>query len=142
MNELDDLLGRLEHDLPRPSRWLTVSLGTLSAVHMVVILPWLFGADPLNALATEVEGHVTRDGALSLVTASAGLITAAIPRWAGPGLAIAAVALAAQFVAGLFDSEGHRHLIGEPVHIPSILIAIGIAMVNRRPKPMGPRSLS
>ena len=142
MNELDDLLGRLDHELPTPPRWLTLTLGTVSVAHMILILPWLVGSDPLGLLASEVEAHVTRDGALSLVTAAAGLITALIPRWGGPALAIATVALAAQFIASLFESGAHRHLIGEPVHLPSIMIGVGIYLVNRRPKPMGPRPVS
>ena len=133
----DEVLTRLHDALPRPSWWITGPLLVLSLIQAVVVLPWLVGRDPWQLLLSTTDGHITRDGALGLVVAVAGLLTAWRPRWALPAFMLATLAVVAQAVTGLFDAaetDAGPSLAGELVHIPSMLIAclIGLAAVPFR----------
>lgn len=138
----DEVLDRLGRAIPSPPRWLTGTLGLLSMAQIVILAPWLLGADPLDLLGTGSEGHITRDGALSLVVAGAGALSALRPRWAHPSLIIALLALVAQFGAGIAEHPLVSVLdvaLLEAVHVPSLIIVAAIALVGRKPPPLGPR---
>lgn len=133
----DEVLARLRRALPRPSWWIIGPLLVLSVIQAVAVLPWLVGRDPWQLLSSTTDGHITRDGALGLVVAVAGLLAAWRPRWALPAFMLATLAVVAQAVTGLFDAaetDPGPSLAGELVHIPSILIAclIGLAAVPFR----------
>lgn len=135
----DGALRRLRHALPQPSRWILGPLLVLSIVQAAVVLPWLVGRDPWQLLSSTTDGHITRDGALGLVVAVTGLLTAWRSRWALPAFLLAMLAVVAQAVTGLFDAAetdvgAGPSLAGELVHIPSILITclIGLAAVPFR----------
>ncbi len=130
----DEVLSRLRHALPRPSWWIVGPLLVLSLIQAVVVLPWLVGRDPWQLLSSTADSHITRDGALGLVVAVAGLLVAWRSRWAQPAFLLATLAVVAQAVTGVFDAaetDPGPSLAGELVHIPSILIAclIGLAAV-------------
>ena len=141
--ETDELLHRLQSGLPKPARWLIVTISLLAVVQLVVVLPWLVGRDPWGLLSDSSLAHTTRDGALGLVIAAAGLLTAWSRRWALPSFLVASLALVAQSVAGLFDASEQVAeaaagagtstgiAIGEIIHVPSIVLTclIGLAAV-------------
>lgn len=146
-NVADDLLERLGQALPRPSKWVVGPLLVLALIQAVVVLPWLIGRDPWQLLPSTTDGHITRDGALGLVVAMAGLLTAWRPRWALPAFLLAILAVVAQAMTGLLDAAETDagtgpSLAGELVHIPSILITclIGLAAVPFRAFGPGGRS--
>ena len=66
--------------------------------------PWLFGAslipDHNVALA-----HLTRDGALGLVIATAGLLVAWRPRYAVAALLVGSIVFVAQFASSFVDNQ-------------------------------------
>jgi len=136
----DQLLARLRHELPRPSRWLLLIVIVLALIQLVVVLPWLVGRDPLGLLSSSGVGHLTRDGGLGLVVAVAGLLAAWRPRWALPMFLLASLALVAQAVAGLFDSaangveDGSAVPTSELIHVPSVILTclIGLMAVPLR----------
>ncbi len=128
----DEVLIRLRHALPKPSRWIVGPMLVLSLIQATVVLPWLVGRDPWQLLSSTTDGHITRDGALGLVVAVAGLLVAWRSRWALPAFLMATLAVVAQAATGVFDAaeaDPGPSLAGELVHIPSILIACLIGLV-------------
>ena len=140
----EQLLVRLRHDLPRPSRWLLSVVTVLALVQLVVVLPWLIGRDPWGLLPSSSTGHLTRDGGLGLVVAVAGLLAVWRPRWALPMFVLASLALVAQAVAGLFDStangvDGGTALpAAKLIHIPSMVLTCLIGLMAVPLHPLGP----
>jgi hypothetical protein len=132
-------LQRLSAALPGPPRVIRIAVAVLSAVHAVMVLPWIVGRDPWNLLDTMTEEHLTRDGALGLAVAVAGALTAWRWRWAVPCFAIAAVATIAQAVAAAVDDDLAGGASTELVHIPSVVLTCLIGMSNLRLRSLGGR---
>ncbi len=137
-----DVLGRLAEALPAPSRAMLAVLLLLSIGQLIIVLPWLVDADPFGLLGSSSASHMTRDGALGLAVATAGLLTAWRPRWALPCFVLASVAIIAQATAGLIDRSISDTGGTEFIHLPSIILTclIGLSMIrlrdlgpNRRP---------
>jgi hypothetical protein len=130
-------LQRLGAALPGPPLVLRVAVAVLSVVQAVMVIPWIVGRDPWNLLDTMTEEHLTRDGALGLAVAAAGVLTVWRWRWAVPCFAIAAVATIAQAVAAAFDDDLAGGASTELVHIPSVVLTCLIGVMNLKLRPLG-----
>lgn len=137
--DTEALLRRLDGALPAPSRVLLACLAVLGVIQLVLVVPWLVGADPFGLLGSSATDHLTRDGALGLVVAIAALLTAWRPRWAVPCFVIASLALIAQTVAGVIDDSITDSGAAEFIHLPSIVITVLIGLAAVRLAPLGPR---
>ncbi len=104
----------------------------MSVVHLALALPWLIGTDPLGLLGTASASHLTRDGALGLVTAVAGLLTAWRPRYALAAVLVSGTALTAQIATALIDEHYRRvSLLAEGVHAITVIVTILVAWLSR-----------
>jgi len=130
-------LQRLGAALPGPPLALRVAVAVLSVVQAVMVIPWIVGRDPWNLLDTMTEEHLTRDGALGLAVAAAGVLTVWRWRWAVPCFAIASVATIAQAVAAAVDDDLAGGASTELVHIPSVVLTCLIGVSNLRLRPLG-----
>lgn len=130
-------LQRLGAALPGPPLALRVAVAVLSVVQAVMVIPWIVGRDPWNLLDTMTEEHLTRDGALGLAVAAAGVLTVWRWRWAVPCFAIASVATIAQAVAAAIDDDLAGGASTELVHIPSVVLTCLIGVTNLRLRPLG-----
>lgn len=139
-----DTLERLDEALPSPAPALRVLVAVLAVIQFAAVIPWLIGADPFVLLGNSTSAHRTRDGALGLAVAAAGLLAAWRPHWARPSFALASIAVIAQTAAGVFDTAiiaGSNELI----HLPSIVLtcltgALAIRLSSLAPKRhAGPR---
>lgn len=128
----DIVLRRLGAALPGPSKALRMAVALLSVVQGVMVIPWIVGRDPWKLLDTMTEEHLTRDGALGLAVAAAGVLTVWRWRWAVPCFAIASVATIAQAVAAAFDDDLTGGASTELVHIPSVVLTCLIGVTNLR----------
>jgi hypothetical protein len=114
-------------------------------VQFVIAVPWLVGHSLIPDSHIAVS-HLTRDGALGLVSATVGLVTVWRPRYVYSTTLIAVVLLGLQLVAGMFDRQSNSvNPTFEIVHLPMLLIALGLlalgANLARRSTPFGrPRS--
>ncbi len=138
----DEVLARLDSALPRRSRSLTMATGVLSGVQLFLALPWLTGADPFGLLGHPVSPHVTRDGALGVVIAIAGILATWRARWSLPCFLMATGALGAQVVAGLVDESIAEVGAHELVHLPAVLLTVLIGLSARRFRSLGPTGRS
>ncbi len=87
-----------------PRKSIRVLLASISVIQLLVALPWLFAVNPFATLDNQVgDAHLTRDGAIALLVAAAGLLVAIRPRYATPAAVVAAVGVLAQFVTGTLD---------------------------------------
>lgn len=89
---------------PESPASLRIGLAVVAAIQLVLAVPWLFGHSLVPDAHVEVS-HLTRDGALGLVIAGLGLVTAWRPRYVNSAMLIGLVVFAAQLVAGLVDHE-------------------------------------
>ena len=100
--------------------------------HLALALPWLVGADPLGLLGNVSASHLTRDGALGLVTAVAGLLTAWRPRYALAAALVSATALTAQIATALIDEHYRRvSFLAEGVHGLTVIVTVLVAWLSR-----------
>lgn len=127
---------------PTRSTALRAGLGVVSAIQLVLSIPWLLGTNPWTALLGQVpDSHLTRDGAIGVVTATAGLVTVWRSRYAFAMLAIAAVGLAMQVLGGAVDADlGAGFEAGfEAVHVVALVIAVLVLVTAvRRDRAPGP----
>lgn len=116
------------------SRPLRIVLATMAGIQLLIAIPWLLGANPLGDLGDHVEiAHLTRDGALGLTTAIAGLLTAWRPRYALPAVAVSAVALVAQFAMAIVDDHAHRvDLAFEGIHLVTVAVTALVAIHGKQ----------
>lgn len=134
----EPLLGQLGAALPEPNPLLRGLVAVLSVVQLAVVLPWLVDADPFGLLGSSTSSHLTRDGALGLAVAVAGIMAAWRPRWAMPCFLLGSAALVAQALAGLFDSTSAGSGGTELVHVPSVILTCLIGLSGIRLSPLGP----
>lgn len=132
------LLSQLGDALPGSNPVVRVLVAVLAAAQLAVVLPWLVDADPFGLLGSSTSSHLTRDGALGLVVAVAGLMAAWRPRWAVPCFLLGSAALVAQALAGLFDSASSGGGGTELVHVPSVILTCLIGLSGIRLTPLGP----
>lgn len=136
----EPLLGQLGAALPEPNPVVRGLVAVLSVLQLAVVLPWLVDADPFGLLGSSTASHLTRDGALGLAVAVAGLLAAWRPRWAVPCFLLGSAALVAQALAGLFDSTSAGSGGTELVHVPSVILTCLIGLSGIRLTPLGPGS--
>lgn len=134
----EPLLSQLGDALPGPNPVVRVLVAVLAVAQLAVVLPWLVDADPFGLLGGSTSSHLTRDGALGLVVAVAGLMAAWRPRWAVPCFLLGSAALVAQALAGLFDSASAGGGGTELVHVPSVILTCLIGLSGIRLTPLGP----
>ena len=134
----EPLLAQLGAALPGPNPVVRALVAVLAAAQLTVVLPWLVDADPFGLLGGSTSSHLTRDGALGMVVAVAGLMAAWRPRWAVPCFLLGSAALVAQAVAGLFDSASAGGGGTELVHVPSVILTCLIGLSGIRLTPLGP----
>lgn len=135
----EPLLGQLGAALPGPNPLVRGLVVVLAVAQLAVVLPWLVDADPFGLLGSSTSSHLTRDGALGLVVAVAGLMAAWRPRWAVPCFLLGSAALVAQALAALFDSDSAGSGGTELVHVPSVILTCLIGLSGIRLTPLGPR---
>jgi hypothetical protein len=126
--ELDEaLLARFTRPTVMPS--LRFGLAVIAAIQFVVAVPWLFGHSVVPDAHVEVA-HLTRDGALGLVIATLGLLTAWRPRYVNGALLMGLVVFVAQFIAGFVDHMSDK-VTGsfELIHVVVVLILIAMSAV-------------
>lgn len=113
---------------------LRLLLAVVASAQLLVSIPWLFGLNPLGDLGDHVDvSHLTRDGALGLATAIAGLLTAWRPRYAVPAVAVSAVALLAQFAMALVDDHAHRvNMAFEAIHLVTVAVTALVAIHGKQ----------
>lgn len=133
------MLQRLGEALPGPPLAVRVAVALLSVVQAIMVIPWIVGRDPWRLLDTMTEEHLTRDGALGLAVAVAGVLTAWRWRWAVPCFAIASVATVTQAVATAVDDDLAGSASTELVHIPSVVLTCLIGVSNLRLRSLGSR---
>jgi hypothetical protein len=108
---------------------LRVALFAIAVAQLVLAIPWLFGTSLLPDSHVAVA-HLTRDGALGLVIASLGLVTAWRPRYVHSTRLIGLLVLGLQLVAGLADREMRSVRASfEVVHLIVVLIVLGLFAV-------------
>lgn len=134
----DALLQHLGPALPQPRPVLRIMLSIVGLLQLLAVLPWMVDRDPLRLLGYSSAEHLTRDGALGLAVAAAGLLVAWRPRWAVPCLVISSVALLAQTAVGIFDTDGR--VFSELVHLPSVMLTCLIGLSAVRLDALGPTS--
>ena len=113
---------------------LRMLLAVVAGGQLLVSIPWLFGVNPLGDIGEHVDvSHLTRDGALGLATAIAGLLTAWRPRYAVPAVAVSAVALLAQFAMALVDDHAHRvNMAFEGIHLVTVAVTALVAIHGKQ----------
>jgi hypothetical protein len=137
--EAEDLLRRLDRELPGPHRAVRAALAVLGLAQAFLVAPWLVGSDPFDLLAASSSGHMSRDGSFGLMVACAALLTAWRPHWAVPSFAIASVALVAQTASAFIDEVGGLVAANEFIHLPSVVITCLVGLSAVRLPPLGPR---
>ena len=108
---------------------LRYGLAVIAAIQLVVAVPWLFGHSFVPDAHVEVA-HLTRDGALGVVIAALGLLTAWRPHYVRSTLFVGLVVFFAQFIAGFVDhmSDAVTGLF-ELIHMLVVLILIAMSAV-------------
>jgi uncharacterized membrane protein len=140
----DDAHGSTGHS-PETATVLRVGLVTIALAQLVFAIPWVVGHSMLPDAHVAVS-HLTRDGALGLVIAALGLLTAWRPRYAHSTMIIGLCVFATQVVAGLADQQTSSVSASfEIVHLLLVIIVFGMfvvaADVARRATPsLEPRS--
>ncbi|MEZ5412477.1 MAG: hypothetical protein R2761_30865 [Acidimicrobiales bacterium] len=132
------LLDQLGAALPGPNPVVRGLVAVLAVAQLAVVLPWLVDADPFGLLGSSTSSHLTRDGALGLAVAVAGLMAAWRPRWAVPCFLLASAALVAQALSGLFDPASAGAGGTELVHVPSVILTCLVGLSGIRLTPLGP----
>ena len=132
------MLATLAHERPNPSPGLRVALVVLALAQIVVASPWLFGASIIPDQNVALE-HLTRDGALGLVIATAALLVVWRPRYALAATVVGSMVFVAQFAAGLVDNQDrYVNAVFELTHLLvfAILALLALAAtVARRDTP-------
>ena len=131
---VEPLATSLKASLPAVSMRLRTILAIVAGAQLLISIPWLFGVNPLGDLGDHVDvSHLTRDGALGLATAIAGLLTAWRPRYAVPAVAVSATALVAQVAMALVDDHAHRvNLAFEGIHLVTVAVTALVAIHSKQ----------
>jgi hypothetical protein len=118
-----------EIDRRRRKSWVSRSvLAALSIVQLALALPWLFGNPGLWPEGGASAAHLTRDGALGVMYALAGLAVAQSTKRAWFALPLVFVVTCIQTFFGFFDHHNDQAFASfEVVHLLGIVIAVGIA---------------
>ncbi len=136
----DRVLERLAPAIGGPPPALRAVLLIVSFGQLVLALPWMVGADPLGIMEDASTAHLTRDGALGLAVAIAGLLTAWRPRYAVAAALVSVAALVAQIATAVIDDHFRRvSLLVEGVHSFTVLITVLVALSTRPVKPLAKR---
>jgi hypothetical protein len=136
----DQVLERLATVIPGPPPWLRIVLAGVAGALLMLSLPWLVGADPLRLLGQATTAHLTRDGALGLAIATAGLLTAWRPRYSVAAAMVCAAALVAQLGTALIDEHYRRvSIVVETTHAITIVVTALVAYSSRPARPIMPR---
>ncbi len=134
----DHTLQRLDDLRPARSPVLRGVLAAVAVIQLVLSVPWLVGSNPWSSVLGDVpSSHLTRDGAIGVAAATAGLLTAWRTRYALAMLAVAGVSLAMQVLGGAVDSAVASDF--EVVHAIALLIVVLVfAVAMRRERAPGP----
>lgn len=133
----DQVLHRLAPLRLGPPRWLRWVLAIVASVQLLVALPWLVGADPLGLMGDATASHLTRDGALGLAIATAGLVTAWRPRYAVAATLVALALFVAQVITAVIDGHQDRvSLLVEAVHVSTLMVTALVAFASRPARPL------
>ena len=130
---------------PEAAPVLRIGLIAIALAQLVFATPWLIGHSMLPDAHVAVS-HLTRDGALGLVIAALGLVTAWRPRYVHGTMIIGLCVFATQVAAGLADQRTSSVSPSfEIVHLLLVVIVFGMfvvaADVARRATPqLEPRS--
>lgn len=130
---------------PETAAVLRIGLLAIALTQLVFAVPWLVGHSMLPDAHVAVA-HLTRDGALGLVIAALGLVTAWRPRYVHGTMIIGLCVFATQIVAGVADQQTSSVSAAfEVVHLLLVIIVFGMfvvaADVARRATPsLEPRS--
>jgi hypothetical protein len=100
----EELLRRFDRSSLQPAAWLRIGLAVIASVQLVLAAPWLFGHNIIPDPDVTVA-HLTRDGALGLVIAGLGLLTAWRPRYVHSTLFVGVLVLILQVISGLTDHD-------------------------------------
>jgi len=140
--------GALRH-LPgrgvEPATPLRVGLVVIAVTQLVFAIPWLVGRSLLPDAHVAVS-HLTRDGALGIVIAALGFVTAWRPRYVHSTMIIGLLVFTAQIVGGLADQQTSSVSVSfEIVHALVVITVFGMfgvaANMARRATPQAqPRS--
>ena len=115
---------------PETAPLLRIGLAIVAAAQLVLAVPWLFGYS-LVPHAHVAVAHLTRDGALGLVMASLGLLTAWRPRYVYSSRIVGLLVVVAQLIAGLTDDRmSPARPSFETVHLLVLLILVGLFAVG------------
>ena len=118
-------------------------IAIVAAIQLVFAIPWLFGATLLPDHYVAVS-HLTRDGALGLVIATAGILVAWRPRYAVSAIIVGSIVLGAQAILGVVDQQNQSvNTVFELLHVLVLLILGLIALAStstRRSTPPSPDS--
>ena len=122
-----------------PASALRVGLLTIAVVQLVLAIPWALGKSLLPDSHVAVA-HLTRDGALGLIVASLGIVTAWRPRYVHSTRLIGIVVLGLQLVTGIADQQMSSVTSSfEFVHFLVVIIVLGLfaiaADIARRSTP-------
>jgi hypothetical protein len=139
----ETILARLHQPAVTPA--LRYGLAVIAAIQLVVAVPWLFGHSLVPDAHVEVA-HLTRDGALGVVIAALGLLTAWRPRYVKSALLIGLVVFAAQSIAGFVDHMSDAvtgtfeliHLLVVLILIAMSAVAVSLARATPRNEPRSP----
>lgn len=106
-----------------------VVLGALSVTQFALALPWLFGSQGFWTTGEATSEHLTRDGALGVVFAVAGIVVALDVARAFFALPLVFVVMCIQTFFGVFDHH-HENTFAtfEIVHLIGAAIGVGIAV--------------
>ena len=119
-----------------------VLLAIVSVAVAVVSIPMIVAINPFGSTVGAVSSeHLTRDGALGLIAATAGMLTAWRPRWAAAMTGCCAVVLGLQLVGGVHDAHDDGVTIRfEAIHVAVLAIAVLVAFGARRRQYVPPPS--
>jgi hypothetical protein len=120
--------------------WWRVLLAAVSVVVAAIAVPMIVAANPLpNGLGATTSQHLTRDGAIGVFAAAAGLLTAWRPRWAASMRAVSVLIIALQIVGALVDSrDDDVTFVFESIHLAKLVIATLIFFGASRRQFVGP----
>jgi hypothetical protein len=111
-----------------------VTLGIVCALVAGVSIPMMVAVNPFSSvIGTASNEHLTRDGALGLLAATAGALTAWRPRWAAAMTGCCVAVLGLQLVGGVHDGHDNGVTVRfEAIHVAVLVIAGLVAFGERR----------
>jgi hypothetical protein len=114
---------------PETAVALRIALVAIALTQLVFAIPWVVGHSMLPDANVAVS-HLTRDGALGLMIAALGLVTAWRPRYVHSTMIIGMCVFATQVLAGLADQQTSSVSMSfELVHLLLVIIVFGLFVV-------------